>query len=95
MHTIFQSKILKVRDNLGHLPKMGVYYCKKLWKELIAYFLIQHRQHKKQRIQHFFCCCVCIYCHGNVFTEPLPSNDMGIRIQTHRLMGGIYEYAVG
>jgi hypothetical protein len=28
---------------------------------------------------------------GIHFTEPLPSNDKGIHIQTHRLMGGIYE----
>jgi hypothetical protein len=29
-------------------------------------------------------------CRGNVFTEPLPSNDRR-DTQTHRLMGGIYE----
>jgi hypothetical protein len=28
---------------------------------------------------------------GNMITEPLPSNDGKIDIQTHRLMGGIYE----
>jgi hypothetical protein len=33
----------------------------------------------------------CIRYHGNVFTEPFPSNDRGIHIQTHRLIGGIYE----
>jgi hypothetical protein len=32
-----------------------------------------------------------IRCHGNVFTEPLPSNDRGIHMQTHRLMRGIYK----
>jgi hypothetical protein len=32
-----------------------------------------------------------IFCHGNMFTELLPSNDKGIQIDTHRLMGGIYE----
>jgi hypothetical protein len=32
---------------------------------------------------------MCIRCRGNVFTEPLPSNDE--EIQTQRLMGGIYE----
>jgi hypothetical protein len=44
-----------------------------------------------------------IYYHANVFIKPLPSNDRGIftkplssnkrgmHIQTHRLMGGIYE----
>jgi hypothetical protein len=25
-----------------------------------------------------------------IFTEPLPSNDRGIHVQTHRLMGQIY-----
>jgi hypothetical protein len=30
-------------------------------------------------------------CRHNVFTEPLPSNDRGIYIQTHTLRGGIYE----
>jgi hypothetical protein len=29
-------------------------------------------------------------CRGDVLTEPLPSNER-IHIQTHRLMGGIYE----
>jgi hypothetical protein len=33
----------------------------------------------------------CIRCSGNVFTEPLPRSDMGLHIQTCRLMGGIYE----
>jgi hypothetical protein len=30
----------------------------------------------------------------NVFIEPLPSNDRGIQIQTHGLIGGIMKYAV-
>jgi hypothetical protein len=30
-------------------------------------------------------------CCSNVCTEPLPSNDNVIQIQTHRLMGWIYE----
>jgi hypothetical protein len=33
-----------------------------------------HRPHRKNRVQQFFSCCVCICCCGNVFTEPLPSN---------------------
>jgi hypothetical protein len=44
------------------------------------------RPHRKRRAQQFFHSCVCICCRGNVCTEP--SN---IHIQTHRLMGGIYE----
>jgi hypothetical protein len=35
----------------------------------------------------------CILCRGNVFTEPLPSNDKR-HTHTHRLMGGVYEVAV-
>jgi hypothetical protein len=34
------------------------------------------------------------HCGGNVFIEPLPVDDREIRIQTHRLMGEIFEYAV-
>jgi hypothetical protein len=37
---------------------------------------------------------MCIRYRGNVFTEPLPSNDKGIHIQTHRPMGGFMKYAV-
>jgi hypothetical protein len=33
----------------------------------------------------------CIRCNGNVFTGPLPSNEQWDNIQTHRLVGGIYE----
>jgi hypothetical protein len=45
---------------------------------------------------------VCVRYRGNIFTEPLPSNDRGyftatndkrIQIQTHRLVGGICKYA--
>jgi hypothetical protein len=31
---------------------------------------------------------------GITFTEPLPSKDRGIHMETHRLMGGIYEVAI-
>jgi hypothetical protein len=30
-------------------------------------------------------------CRSHVFTEPLPTNDKGIHIQTRKLMGGNYE----
>jgi hypothetical protein len=36
----------------------------------------------------------CIRYRGNVCTEPLPRNDMGIDIQTHKLMGEIMKCAV-
>jgi hypothetical protein len=48
------------------------------------------RTHRKRRLQQFFVV-ACILCRGNVFTEPLPSNDRTIHISTHRLIGGIYE----
>jgi hypothetical protein len=31
------------------------------------------------------------HCSGKVDTEPLPTSERGIQIQTHRLMRGIYE----
>jgi hypothetical protein len=37
---------------------------------------------------------MCIRCRGDVFTEPLPSNDKGIHTHTHKLMGRIYEIAL-
>jgi hypothetical protein len=65
---------------------------KKFWEELVAYFpLIRHGPHGKRDVQQLFSCCVCIRCRDNLFTVALPSNDRGLHIQTHRLMGGIYE----
>jgi hypothetical protein len=37
--------------------------------------LLRHGPHTKRHVHKFFYCCVCIRCRGNVFTEPLPSND--------------------
>jgi hypothetical protein len=51
--------------------------------------LIRHGPYWR-RVQQFFYCCVCIRYRGNVPIEPLPSNDKGIHIQTHRLMGEIF-----
>jgi hypothetical protein len=49
---------------------------KKFWEETTAYIsLISHGPHRKRHIQQFFFCCVCIHCHGNSFTETLPSNQ--------------------
>jgi hypothetical protein len=59
------------------------YLNKKFWEELIAYFPLIHQPHRKRRVQQFFYYCVCICCRGNVFTEPLPSNDRGIHIQAY------------
>jgi hypothetical protein len=54
---------------------------KKFWEELIAYFpFLLQEPHRKRRVQKFFYCYMGIRCRCNVFTEPLPNNDMGIRI---------------
>jgi hypothetical protein len=37
---------------------------------------------------------LCICSQGNIFTAPLPISDMGIYIQTERLMGGFMKYIV-
>jgi hypothetical protein len=42
--------------------------------------LIGQGPHRKRRDQQFLYCCACIHCRGNVFTEPMPSND---RRDTH------------
>jgi hypothetical protein len=71
-----------------HTPHLN----KKLWEELIAYFLlILHGPHIKQCIQQFFYCYAFIRCRGNDFTDPFSNDDKGDNIQAYRLMGGIYE----
>jgi hypothetical protein len=53
--------------------------------------MLRHEPHRKRHVQQFSYCCVFIRFRGNVFTEPLPSNDTGIHIQAHILMGGVHE----
>jgi hypothetical protein len=51
-------------------------------EELIAYFLlIPHGPYRKRRVQQLFYCYVCTRL-GNIFTQPLPSNDRGIYTNT-------------
>jgi hypothetical protein len=77
------------RWNVKTAKRQYAQYNKKFWEELITFFpLIRHGPHRKRYVQWFYCC---IRCRGNVITEPLPSTDKGVYIQTHRLMGGIYE----
>jgi hypothetical protein len=52
--------------------------------------LIRHGPHRKRHVQQIFYCCVCVCYRGNVSTEPLPSNERGIHIQTHRLIREIF-----
>jgi hypothetical protein len=53
------------------------------WGELIAYFpFIRQGPHKKKDASNNSSTIACIRWGGNVLTEPLPSNDSVIRIQT-------------
>jgi hypothetical protein len=66
-------------------------YKNKFWEELIAYFpSTWHRWHRKGCLWQFYSC-TSIRCCSNILTELLPGNDRGIHVQTHRLMGGVYE----
>jgi hypothetical protein len=75
-------------------PDMRQYSNKKFWEELIAYVpLIRHEPYRKRRVKQFFYCCVCIRCGGNFIPSRCVATIGGIRIQTHRLMRGIYKQA--
>jgi hypothetical protein len=72
------------RVNLGPMlclpheksPKNKSNINNKLCEELIAYFpLILHGPHRKRSVRNLFYCCLCVRCRGNVFTDPLPSNE--------------------
>jgi hypothetical protein len=72
--------------NVDEVQMMRGIWKIKFWEELIANFpfttseyTIRHAPHRKYGVQQFFYSCVCIRCSGNVFTEPLPSNDRGHR----------------
>jgi hypothetical protein len=55
--------------------------------------LIRHGPHRKRRVQKFLYCSVYSSCRGNIFTEPLPSNDRGLHIYTD-WWEGFMKYAV-
>jgi hypothetical protein len=63
-------------------------------KLITCFPLVWHGLHRKWHAQQFFYCCMCVHCHSNIFTEPLNRNDKGIHMQTRRLLGKIYKYAV-
>jgi hypothetical protein len=84
IQTYKQPNIPKLTSTLPQASehqKVNVDINKKFWEQLIACFpLIRHGPQRKRRAQQLFYCYVRIRCCGNVFTEPLPSNDMGIHI---------------
>jgi hypothetical protein len=68
---------------------------KNFWKELIAYFhSIRPGPQRKRRLQQFFYCCVFIHYRGNVFTEPLPSNNKRHTNRHTDWWEGFMKYAV-
>jgi hypothetical protein len=70
-----------------HIHVLIEIFDKKFSEKLIVYFSTKwHAPHrKKRRVRQLFCCCVCIRCRVNVFTEPLPLNNRGVRRQIHGL----------
>jgi hypothetical protein len=50
---------------------------------------MSHGTQRKGRVEQFYCCVYC--CRDNVSTDLLPSNEKGIHMQIHRLMGENYE----
>jgi hypothetical protein len=92
-NTCVMKKVMDMGFNdVTLLSEVISFQYKKFWEELIAYFpLIRHGPHKKKDASSNYAIVAYIRCRDNAFTEPLPSNDRGIHIQTHRLMGGIYE----
>jgi hypothetical protein len=85
-------RILIINDALLKRILVDKLKIKKFWEELISYFpLIRHGLRIKRHVQQLSYCCEFILCRGNGSTEPFPSNDRGIYIQTHRVMGGMVQ----
>jgi hypothetical protein len=63
---------------------------KKFWEELIEYPHWYDMDRIEIVVSNYSSIVACIRCCGNVFTEPLSSNNMGYTYR-HRLIGGIYE----
>jgi hypothetical protein len=76
---------------------------KKFWEELIPYFPSYDTGHIENNASNnssivapvfvnavTFLPSHCLATIGGIFTEPLPSNDRGIHIQTQRLMRGMF-----
>jgi hypothetical protein len=79
-----------LHGNVGPRPLPSKTFPKVLGRTNSLISLIRYGSYRKRRVQ-FLYFSVYIRGRGNVFTEPLPSSDRGIHIQTHRLMGGVYE----
>jgi hypothetical protein len=67
---LYRSKTLNTQKNRYILNK-------KFWEKLIAYFPLYDTDRIENDSAKCLYSCVCICCCGNVFNEPLPSNDRG------------------
>jgi hypothetical protein len=75
-HNGFQLLLLLLLLFLLFVVRCNTFLKQEILGEVITYFpVIWYGQHRKRRVQQFFYCCVCM---------PLPSNNRGIHIQTHR-----------
>jgi hypothetical protein len=93
MRLKFNMENARGRDHFGRRRLDELYY-KKCWEELIVYLsLMRHGSHRKRRVQQLFFCSVCIHCHGDVFIEPLPSNDRGMTYRHTDWWEGFMKYA--
>jgi hypothetical protein len=84
-HEANHTLLVITRSALHFIFTMPLIKNKEFWEQLIADFpLIRHEPRRTQRLQQFFYCRVCIRCRGEIYTEPLPSNDRGYTYrQTH------------
>jgi hypothetical protein len=62
--------------------------------KLSSFITNLHGPNRKHRFQQYLYCCLRIRCSGNVFTEPLPSNERllwlhysGLQASCHNMMG--------
>jgi hypothetical protein len=69
--------------HVSHIKRLN----KKFWEELNVYFPLICPRTARLAI---LLCYVCILCRGNVYTEPLSSNEWKLHIYTQGLMGGNY-----
>jgi hypothetical protein len=79
----------------GYIPAPGGYSTTKniLGSANRQLSLIRNGPCRKRLVEQFIYCWLSICRRGNDFTELLPSNDMGMHIHVHRLMGFMKPFA--
>jgi hypothetical protein len=68
---------------------------KKLWEEIIAYFLWYDTDRIENNRSSYSSVVGCLFAARMcIFSSCLTNNDRGTHVQTHRLMGRIYEVCI-